>query len=301
MLTIVDEESYITNNKLKKTSTNYGLKYSFNYPCSSYSNCNPYEITFPPGVYLLDLYGASGSTIICSNRRVPGGYGGHSRGVYITKKKSTLFLYIGGTKDLNEGQEILSNSFNGGFKGGANEYDGIGGGATDFREKGGSWHTNLETRIIVAAGGGSGRSTDGGQELNLKGGNGGGTTGEPGKGLQCSSAYGTQTESYMASCNANLQYIDKGGFGYGGSGSWAGGGSGYFGGGLVEGGSGGGGSGYIGGVQSYGTFTALTEASSHTGLGFAEVTILHSFLNTFFHKIFKIIPECCLCIFIFYS
>ena len=73
MLRIKNEEEFTENHKITKSQTEDGKKYSFEYPCESYSECTPYEITFSPGFYFLDIYGASGSTIFDSGNIVFGG------------------------------------------------------------------------------------------------------------------------------------------------------------------------------------------------------------------------------------
>ena len=284
MLNIKNEDEFTTKHKITTSETEDGKKYSFEYPCDSYSECTPYEITFSPGFYFFDVFGASGSTIFDSGSAISGGYGGHSSGVFISRKRQKLYLYIGASQNLTFSDEILDNSFNGGLNGGFSIRDGIGGGATDFRTKNGEWYSNPESRIIVAGGGGSGRLQflSGDEIRNYPGGNGGGSEGKPGPGYYCSSAYGTQTESKYPTCQNSSVGHSNGEFGYGAGGGWAGGGGGYYGGGWVDSGAGGGGSGYIGGVESIGKYQAITETSLHSGFGYAEITILSSF--TFMNK-----------------
>ena len=297
MITIRNKSQF--SEQINETETEDGRKYSFKYPCPNYSECTPYEITFSPGFYFLEVYGASGSTIFDTGFEVRGGYGGYSSGVFISRTKRKLYLYIGGSQNVKIGESgILSNSFNGGKEGGNNIYDGIGGGATDFRTKGGSWYSNFESRIIVAGGGGSGRSRHLDSTLvhNYPGGNGGGIEGEPGSALTCSPAYGTQNQSKYLECSSEITHVN-GRFGFGASGGWAGGGGGYYGGGLIYNGAGGGGSGYIGGVESIGKYQSITQTSSHSGFGYAEITILTSFsfmnkfLNTFHSPFISHIPS----------
>ena len=196
-------------------------------------------------------------------------------------------MFIGASHNLTSDEgKVIGKIFNGCKNPGVNEWDGNGGGGTDFRKKGGSWETNLDSRIIVAGGGGSARARLHGLILvNYKGGDGGGEEGKPGKANQCSSAYGTQKKSLFLPCsNSSITHYD-GDFGFGGSGSWSGGGGGYYGGGAIYNGAGGGGSGYIGGVTSIASFRAVTESSTHKGPGYAEITILSSFdfLNKYFY------------------
>ena len=296
MISIRNQEDYLQNNTIQQFEIDDGKKYSFNYPCKNYSVCHPFEITFPPGFYFLDVYGASGTTLFLSGQQYDGGHGGHSSGVFIARKRQKLYLYIGASQNLTFSDEILDNSFNGGLRGGFSAWDGIGGGATDFRTKGGEWYSNPESRILVAGGGGSGRMPGRNAE-GYKGGDGGGSEGKPGPGYYCSSAYGTQTESKYPTCQNSSVGHSNGRFGYGAGGGWAGGGGGYYGGGWVDSGAGGGGSGYIGGVESIGKYKAITETSLHSGFGYAEITILSSlsfmnkFLNTCHSSFLSRIPS----------
>ena len=266
------------------------LKYSFSYPCpNNYSNCFPFEITFSPGFFFLECWGASGTTFFDEDTTAEGGKDGYSSGVLVVQKRKTLYLHIGGSVNITHpdyNSPPVNNTYNGCFSGGNNGFDGVGGGATDFRTKSGDWSDHFDSRIIVAGGGGSGRSRSYNQDLiALKGGDGGGEEGKEGEGLECKSAYGTINESYFPKCSNSTLHHKEGEFGYGASSGWSGGGGGYYGGGLVFNGAGGGGSGYIGNLQSIGNYTAITTTSSHNGFGFAQITILtkHGFLRQFMH------------------
>lgn len=181
------------------------------------------------GVYNLQTWGAQGGSWSASvNNGAPGGY---SSGQINLTKGQTIYVYVGGYGINHQG-------YNGG--GGAASASGYGGGATDFRTSSdGNWSDYLNTRILVAGGGG-GHDVSGGVA-----GVGGGLAGGAGTSGYDSGAGGTQS-------NAGI----NGGFGYGGSGQpydSVGGGGGYYGGGgsLGDGGGwgdGGGGSGYVGGV-----------------------------------------------------
>ena len=277
----IQKENELGKYILRDVSLNNKQVYTFNYPCETdYSECFPYEINFSPGIYFLECWGASGSSITDEETTVEGGTGGYSSGIFILQRRKTVYLYIGGSSNLTIiDPEVyttpLKNSFNGGEKGGKNSNDGIGGGATDFRTKGGDWPSNLESRFLVAGGGGSARTRLYNLDyVNYKGGDAGGTEGTPGEGEICDSSYGTNSDSAFPTCsNATLNH-EEGGFGYGASGLWAGGGGGYYGGGLVYNGAGGGGSGYYGFLLSYGNYNATTTKSSHRGFGMAKITIL---------------------------
>lgn len=93
------------------------------------------------GIYGLHLYGAQGG-----GKR--GGLGGYSHGIIKLQFKTTFYAFVGGQGKVREG------GFNGGGNGGkgAGDYtDGAGGGgSTDIRYS----VNDLDSRIIVAAGGG---------------------------------------------------------------------------------------------------------------------------------------------------
>ena len=263
------------------------LIYTFNYPCGNdYTVCFPFEITFSPGLYFLECWGSSGSTVTHSDGKVaPGGNGGYSSGVFIATKTRKLFLYIGGSANITS---VYGNSmksiFNGCLNEGSNYYDGAGGGATDFRTKGGEWNSSFDSRIIVAGGGGACRVHTNNYIMgNFKGGDGGGLEGSPGEGLNCTSPYGTQNQSYAEECNDDQVLQVAGQYGYGTSGFWGGGGGGYFGGSSVHNGAGGGGSGFIGDLESIGKYIAQTKQTIHQGFGYAKITVLThtTFMNYF--------------------
>ena len=273
MISIKEESSY--GDKIKKTTEEGNEVYSFEYPCSNYSSCSPIEITFSAGFYFLECFGASGTFVTYNSLVGKGGSGGYSSGVFIAKRKTRLFLYIGASKNLTQGAETLKETFNG-SPGGNNGLDAPGGGATDFRRKNGAWKENPSSRIIVAGGGGSGRIHTNYGSYAHKGGNGGGSEGEAGEGLNCSSPFGTQNESKINECKT-VEY-GHGTFGSGAGGGWAGGGGGLWGGGWVKQGAGGGGSGYIGGVVSIGKYKAITKQTNDVfGSGRARITVLSNF------------------------
>ena len=271
MISIKNAESYA--NKIKHFYDSDSSSVKFDYPCSSYTTCSPYEIIFFPGSYFLECWGASGSFIIKDSHTGKGGSGGYSSGIFTTRSKITLYLYIGASVNLTNNKDVISSTYNG-SPGGNNLFDGCGGGATDFRKKNGDWNQNPESRIITAAGGGSGRVTTSSYgDFDFNGGNGGGTNGKPGSGYFCTSPYGTKNGNDVETCAKSATYRN-GTFGSGAGSWWSGGGGGYYGGGSVSEGASGGGSGYIGRLKSKGKYIAVTKESNNYGFGFAKITIL---------------------------
>ena len=193
------------------------------------------------GTYKLECWGARGGSRSTDASTI-GGAGGYAYGELALEKGDTLYVYVGGYGGTING--VASNGWNGGGKAG---YSGIyGGGASDIRVTNGTWNAaaSLNSRIIVAGGGGSygGPYQQGGYGGGTTGGNGQGNYGSGGTG-------GTQTAG--GSGNA-------GSFGIGGNGTAANGGYGGAGGGGWYGGGGvtspdsgdddkggGGGSGYV--------------------------------------------------------
>ena len=252
------------NKDYKKGKFENGETINFSYPCSSQTECSPYIIRLSPGAYFLEAYGAQGQSTVSGSYHPLGGYGGYSCGVYTSNTIVTIYLHIGGNS-----QNTTQASYNGGGSGN-NEFDGAGGGATDFRLGKGEWNQNFDSRLLVAGGGG-GAYAHKVARLELNGGNGGGLQG--GK-SECSSSnnkspIGTQTGSI-----GGVGEFNNGSFGYGASGYYACGGGGYYGGGNALECGGGGGSGFIGNVTSLGRYVAITEESKHTGPGSASITFI---------------------------
>ena len=264
MISIRNQEDYLQNNTIQQFEIDDGKKYSFNYPCKNYSVCHPFEITFPPGFYFLDVYGASGTTLFLSGQQYDGGHGGHSSGVFIARKRQKLYLYIGGHSITP-----MTKSYNGGGSG-DNENDGSGGGATDFRTQFGLWNEtqSLESRILVAAGGGGGYNMG---TFSLNGGSGGGETGERG---ECSSADNQAPIATQTGCEGGTGRYLNGTFGEGASRIYGAGGGGYWGGGNANYCGGSGGSGYIGKVSTLGKYTANTSTYTNIGQGKASITLI---------------------------
>ena len=101
MISIKDESNY--KDKIKKTEEEGNEVYSFEYPCSDYSVCSPIEVTFSAGFYFLECYGASGTFVTLGSLVAKGGSGGYSSGVFIAKRKTRLFLYIGASINFTQG------------------------------------------------------------------------------------------------------------------------------------------------------------------------------------------------------
>lgn len=215
-----------------------------------------------PGLYFLEVWGAQGCNVTSTSILSFGGKGGYSSGTYVVNHSKKLYLHLGGTTNSTIS---IAASYNGGGAG-ANEHDGCGGGASDFRTSPGLWNRNFESRIIVAGGGG------GAYALKMKsetGGRGGGLQGETDS-TNCSPV-GTQN-----GCS-NKSSTDCGKLGIGATEFYGAGGGGKYGGGHCYGAGGGGGSGSIDGVTSHGKYEAYTGFSDHSGPGFASITAIVNF------------------------
>lgn len=125
-----------------KNNTQAVLKY----PCSSSSSCSPYQVTFPPGYYKIELYGASGGYY--ANRLDLGGHGAYTSGVLNVTETSSYFIYLG-----QQGAMNATESYNGGGR--RSSQGASGGGASDMRIRDENWNDfdSLKSRIMVAAGG----------------------------------------------------------------------------------------------------------------------------------------------------
>ena len=208
------------------------------YPCSN-QDCTPYKVILNSGLYLFELWGASGGVYI-AGKEVSGAYVSG----YISLRRSRSFLvYCGG-----KGEDGIGGLNNDAFNGGGSGYlgGGAGGGATDIR-----LDTSLESRIMVAGGSGGGDGNNfAGVGGTLKG-------GDP-RIVEAGSYDGTGA-TQTSGGNGN----PKGEFGKGGSGAidGAGGGGGYYGGGHGYNGygTGGGGSSFISGHQGCNAIVSSTD------------------------------------------
>lgn len=158
-----------------------------------------------------------GKEYLAGNIGAPG-LGAYTKGTIHLTKGQVLYLYIGQSGDDVSLPTQLS--FNGGGETHANSpFYGKGGGATDIRLISGDWKDDegLNSRIMVAGGGGSGQGGGSGA-----GGNAGGLTGFMGVNINETAAIATQTSGHR---------FGYGRGGYGGE-SYSGGGGGYYGGGT---------------------------------------------------------------------
>ena len=253
-----------------------GTSQTFPYPCSSPFSCHPYNITFPKGFYFLEVYGAQGGNATSGGLNVQGGKGGYSSGIYEVKSDfEILYLYIGAT--ANSIGTPTTNTYNGGGYG-QNQNDAFGGGGTDFRKIYGDDHLALQSRILVAGGGGGAYSPAEDPTYSLTGGDGGGILGFPGESLgkavpcvgsQNGCVNGIQDEQYE---------FHEGEFGRGAGHYYGGGGGGYWGGGTTASG-GAGGSGYFDGVTGSSKWKKILSGVNN-GFGWARITYIKFDKNT---------------------
>ena len=224
---IIIEYPYVTR------TVNDGASYTFTAPKS--------------GTYLLEAWGAGGSAGY-HNSGSPGS-GGYSKGTVFLKKDQKIYVYVGECTSYGWGDGSTTNTFNGGGRNSGKNVSndnahlsGIGGGATDFRLKPGTWNEDksLNSRILVAAGGGGGGNhSPYPAAKNANGGAGGGLNG--GEGYSA----GTNAGSYNSQGGSQTKGGDKsslttdsnpqnGSFGKGGGVKLcsAGAGGGYYGGGA---------------------------------------------------------------------
>ena len=150
-----------------------GSIYKFSYPCKENKYvCYPLIGKFPPGIFLLEIYGAEGGKIENNN----GGKGGFSKGILSLHHYVDAYLYIGaqGKTTSNELNSSTERTFGGGGSAtqspNVHSYSSSGGGASDIR----LFKNDLYHRVIVAGGGGG---TGNFNTEYSKGGDGGGSKG----------------------------------------------------------------------------------------------------------------------------
>lgn len=213
--------SSLVNTKRGGTLVTYDLTTTIpsNIQTGDILNC-PYSgtykiITLPKGQYKLECWGAQGGY---RNDSTQGGKGGYSVGTIILTTATTMYLYSGGAGNTGRA--------NGGFNGGGlrDSYNG-GGGASDIRIAA----NNLQSRVIVAGGGGSdgapsrtgmyGGGTSGGTATQSFGSGGGGGTQTAG------GAGGNNNSGSFGIGGKGINYAS--GYGGAGGGGWYGGGGAY--------------------------------------------------------------------------
>ena len=257
-----------------------------------------YTVHFPSGSYRLELWGASGGASL-SGRTNIGGCGGYTTGIIDFASEKTLYFYLGTAGENSSGKIPGAGGYNGGASGATDDYNddccsGGSGGASDIRYTPGvfSLSSSLNSRIMVAGGGGSG----GCWITSGRGGNSGGLKGSDGESNYANNraggAGGTQSTGYSLGIG-EVGEDDNECPGSGGGGYWGGiaGEGGY--GGDIGAGGGGGGSSYISGypgcktissyVFSYANMTSIDnplptsdlssiyESTGHYGNGFARI------------------------------
>ena len=226
------------------------------------------------GTYRIDLWGAQGGT----TTNASGGKGAYTSGVLSLNEGETIYIYVGGqgsARSSSDSAGTITGGWNGGAIGNKNrtiysQANSSGGGATDIRLVSGEWNdaTSLNSRIMVAAGGGGTYEADG---VLIAGGAGGALKGAPGVYVTDPKGYsninpkgGTQTTGGQGVNDWNYTSYSNdylGGFGVGGTGanSYGGGGGGYWGGASGTWQPGAGGSSYISGCTGC---VAITSSSS---------------------------------------
>ncbi len=146
------------NGYARITRLSDGKVYNFDYTGS------PQTFTIPSsGKYSIECWGAAGgdtASPVGSNRTMAGrsGRGGYTYGEVSLNDGYTLYVYVGGAGKYGAGTNSYGGplgGWNGGGNGG-NKNSGSGGGATDVRTKNGAWNSeeSLNSRIMVAGGGG---------------------------------------------------------------------------------------------------------------------------------------------------
>ena len=225
---------------------------TLNYPCVDFEVCNPYIITLVPGVYIFELWGAQGGSVLSSSLCDVhnGGLGGYSAGKLQLQRLTTFYIFIGAhSKDYTIHWE---NHYKISYNGGGYAYSSPGGGgATDVRLTYNGDISSLESlhsRIMVSGGGG-------GAECYSNGGGGGGIIGGNGSN---GDEGGRQDRGGNGQPNGEIWL---GGSSQNTKDNAAAGGGGYFGGGhgLPTNTPGGGGSSYISGHEGCKSFNIEGE------------------------------------------
>ena len=139
-------------------------------------DCPEQKVILSRGKYMFEAWGASGGGINVF------GKGAYAKGLINLKNESTFYIFVGGSGQNTSTTELPRGGCNGGGNGGSGtsgfSHGSGGGGATDIRLN----ISSLESRILIAAGGG-GSSGLGNIKDEYKGGDGGDEVG--GIGLAC--------------------------------------------------------------------------------------------------------------------
>ena len=254
----------------------YPMKLNFDYTGEDQSFIVPVS-----GTYKVELWGASSENAIevagdgiDEEKNAKGGKGGYTSGKIQLTKGKIVYVYVGGEgKRVVQEIKLIQGGYNGGGNGNLNRttcYNqyASGGGATDIRIFSSApsseeilWNSvvGLNSRIMVASGGGGLVHSHCPDQLTVKsGGDGGGLEGYTGNGNSWIASYGSPTGGsqtaggkgslYWYSADmSSTTYVGSFGVGAIGSESYSGGGSGYYGGASGNWKLGGGGSSYISG------------------------------------------------------
>lgn len=219
----------------------------------AYTGNNEKFVAPVDGIYKIELWGASPNNDYNSYTKANAAYGGYTAGNIELKQGDTLYVYVGGsgtTFNCCTSQGNLTKS----------------GGATDVRLINGEWNnaTSLNSRIMVAGGGGTSyrdNSAQGGSNA------GGLSSYKATVGNSWISYPSDQTSSGTATSGT------KGGFGYGGvkgNDIYSSGAGGYWGGSAGPGGAGG--SSFISGHTGCVAISSQTSTSPRTGTNGASCT-----------------------------
>lgn len=246
---------------------NAGATTPFNYTGTVQTFVAPVE-----GDYVLEAWGASGGDS-SGNTGSMSGLGGYTKGTVHLKANQTIYVYVGETGKGN----IKTYAFNGGGPQSNLDHSqlgGRGGGATDFRLVNGSWDntSGLQSRILVAGGGGGQGCASAHNRGNGGGLTGVGTLNTSGTYKDAQTVGASQTRGgYGATTRWYNSGHTEGSFGKGAMAAQcaAGGGGGYYGGGSEYTAGGSGGSSYVSGYSGCDT----TYRAQQGNLTFRDVTM----------------------------
>ncbi|MBK7690782.1 MAG: T9SS type A sorting domain-containing protein [Bacteroidetes bacterium] len=228
-----------------------GGSQTFNYTGSVQNFTVPAGVT---SIHIVAKGAEGGGSEDCANTVTnDGGLGGEASGDLAVLPGQSINIYVGGKPTTNLGANSPG-GFNGG--GGAGQYGGPGGGASDVRVGG----LALVNRVIVAGGGGGGNT---GCPDHGAGGAGGGLIGGNGQGFQNYVPGGGGSQIAGGAAGAALGAAGALGIGAGTGTNYheGGGGGGYYGGGSAYAAGGGGGSSYIGGVTGGSTTSGVQSGN----------------------------------------